>query len=289
VRYLAQPLGPLGIVVLLTTVGLSAGQQPARESFEVASVKPNPANDVPESVQLLSGGRLRMTGFRLQTLIRIAFASTSVQRIEQIVGGPSWIGSERFDIVAKANGELTPDAEGRRPQRLIEMLKTLLEDRFAVRVHMDTRTMPAFVLRVARNGKLGPQLKVSTVDCARPAGTAPDPDRWCGFRSVNGGGTVTARHVTMAEVAAYFGGYNVVGRPIADRTGLTDRYDFRIEFINAFIEAPNPGGAPLANPNADTGPGLFTALSEQLGLTLQPENAIVPVLVIDHVDRPTPD
>jgi len=289
VRSLALPLAPLSIVVLLTAIGSSAGQQPARESFEVASVKPNPANDVPESVQLLPSGGLRMTGFRLRTLIRVAFASTSIQRVEQIVGGPDWIASERFDIVAKANGELTPDAEGRRPQRLIEMLKTLLEDRFAVRVHTDTRTMPAFALRVARTGKLGPQLKVSTVECARPAGTAPDPDRWCGFRSVNNGGTVTARHVTMAEVAAYFGGYNVVGRPIADRTGLTDRYDFRLEFVNAFIDAPNPGGAPLPNPNADTGPGLFTAFSEQLGLTLQPENIALPVLVIDHVDHPTPD
>jgi len=287
VRYLAQQLA---LVVLLTTVGSSAAQRPAREAFEVASVKPNPANDVPESVQLLPGGGLRMTGFRLRTLIRIAFASTSIQRIEQIVGGPSWIGSERFDIVAKANGELTPDAEGRRPQRLIEMLQTLLEDRFAVRVHTDTRSMPAFVLRVVRDGKLGPQLKVSTVECARPLpGTPPDPDRWCGFRSINNGGNVTARHVTMAEVAAYFSGYNVIGRPIADQTRLPDRYDFHVEFVNAFIEAPNPGGAPVANPNADTGPGLFTAFSEQLGLTLQSENAALPVLVIDRVERPTPD
>ena len=290
VRYLAQPVGPLALVVLLTVVGSSAAQQPARESFEVASVKPNPANDVSESVQLLPGGGLRMTGFRLQTLIRVAFASTSIQRIEQIVGGPSWISSERFDIVAKANGELTPDAEGRRPQRLIDMLQTLLEDRFAVRVHVDTRTMPAFVLRVARDGKLGPQLKLSAVECARPrAGTPPDPDRWCGFRSINSGGNVTARHVTMGEVAAFFSGYNVIGRPIVDKTGLTDRYDFHVEFINGFIEAPNPGGAPVANPNADTGPGLFTAVSEQLGLTLQSENAAVPVLVIDRVEHPTPD
>jgi len=282
---------PLGFAVLLTVVGSVSGQQPPRESFEVASVKPNTAVDVPEAIQLLPGGGLRMTGFRLLTLLRVAYASTTIQRNDQLVGGPAWIASDRFDIVAKANGELTPDAEGRRPQRLIEMLKTLLEDRFAVRTHMETRKMPAFVLRVAaRDGRFGPKLKVSTVECARPVGgTRPDPDRWCGFRSTNGGGTVSARHVTMAEVAAYFAGYAVVGRPIVDETGLTDRYDFTVEFVNAFIENPNPNAPPIANPNADGGPSLFTALTEQLGLTLRSENASVPVLVVDRVEHPTPD
>jgi len=282
---------PLGLVVSLTVAGSVSGQQPARESFEVASIKPNAAVDVPEAVQLQPGGGLRMTGFRLLTLLRVAYASTTIQRNDQIVGGPSWISSDRFDIVAKANGELTPDAEGRRPQRLIEMLKTLLEDRFGVRTHMETRKMPAFVLRVAaRDGRFGPKLKVSTVECARPvAGTRPDPDRWCGFRSTNGGGTVSARHVTMAEVAAYFAGYAAVGRPVADQTALNDRYDFTVEFVNAFIENPNPNAPPIANPNADSGPSLSTALTEQLGLTLRSENAMVPVLVIDRVEHPTPD
>jgi uncharacterized protein (TIGR03435 family) len=287
-RHLALPLG---FVMSLTAIAPTSAQQPARESFEVASVKPNAAVDVPEAVQLLPGGGLRMTGFRLLTLLRVAYASTTIQRNDQIVGGPSWIASDRFDIVAKANGELTPDAEGRRPQRLIEMLKTLLEDRFSVRAHMETRKMPAFVLRVAaRDGRFGPKLKVSTVECARPvAGTRPDPDRWCGFRSTNGGGTVAARHVTMAEVAAYFAGYTVVGRPVADQTGLGDRYDFTVEFVNAFVENPNPNAPPIANPNADTGASLFTALTEQLGLTLHSENATVPVLVIDRVEHPSPD
>ena len=265
-------------------------QVQSRESFEVASVKPNPASDVPESVQLLPGGGVRMIGMRLKTLIRVVYSSPSIQRSEQIVGGPAWIASERFDILAKANGELTPDPEGRRPQRLIEMLRTLLEDRFSVRVHTEMRSMPAFALRVARDGRLGPQLKVSTAECARPqAGAKPDPDRWCGFRSVASGGNVTARHVTMAEVAAYFAGYTAVGRPIADQTGLADRYDFHLEFVNGFIEGPNPDAPPIPNPNADTGPGLFTALTEQLGLVLQSENARIPVLVIDRAEHPTPD
>jgi uncharacterized protein (TIGR03435 family) len=261
-----------------------------REAFEVASIKPNPSNDVPESIQVMPSGGIRMTGFRVSTLIRVVYAGTTVQRPDQIVGGPGWIGSERFDIVAKANGELTPDAEGRRPQRLIEMLRSLLEDRFAVRVHIEMRSMPAFAMRAARDGRLGPQLKVSTVECAWPGpGAKPDPDRWCGFRSMASGGNVTARHVTMAEVATYFAGYTVVGRPVADRTGLTGRYDLHVEFVNAFVENPNLNGAPIPNPNADSGPGLFTAMTEQLGLTLQAETAMIPVLVIDRVERPTPD
>ncbi len=280
----------LGAAVLLTSVASPRAQAPARESFEVASVKPNPSNDVAESVRLLPGGGLRMTGFRLRTLIRVAYASTTIQRNEQIVGGPPWIASERFDIVAKANGDLTPDAEGRRPQRLIDMLQTLLEDRFGVRTHTEMRRMQAFVLRVARTGQLGPQLKLSSSECARPrAGVPPDLEHWCGFRSAAGGGTVTARHVTMGDVAAYLSGYMVVGRPIADQTALADRYDFRLEFTNAFVENPNPDSPAIPNPNADSGPSLFTALTEQLGLTLRSDSVMLPVLVIDRVEHPTPD
>jgi uncharacterized protein (TIGR03435 family) len=281
-----------GVIVCLVSA-LSAGGAPllaqapvtAREAFEVASVKPNPSNDAPESAQLTAGGGVRMTGFRVSTLIRLVYATPAIQRPEQIVGGPAWIGSERFDIIAKANGELTPDAEGRRPQRLIAMLRSLLEDRFAVGVHTEQRRMSALALQlVARDAKFGPQLRVSTAECPTSVAT-PASDRWCGFRAV--GSTLTARNVTMPEVATYLSGYAVVGRPVEDRTGLSGRYDFELEFTNAFIVGPN--GAPAPNPAADSGTGLFTALKEQLGLTLQPENALLPVLVIDRVEHPTPD
>jgi uncharacterized protein (TIGR03435 family) len=255
----------------------TSAQTTKREAFEVASVKPNASTDVPETVSLQSGGGVRMTGFRLATLIRVVYAAGPIQTPDQFIGGPSWIRSDRFDIVAKAEGDLMFDPEGRRPARVIAMLKTLLEDRFAVSVHTESRRMPAFALRLSRRDRrLGPRLHESTVECPRYAPgivpAAPDPDRWCGFRRTPG--SVTGRYITMAEVAAFFSGFSVVGRPVEDRTGLMGRYDLRVEFIDG--------------PDADLG-SLYTAIGEQLGLTFQSERATVPVVVIDRAQHPTPD
>jgi uncharacterized protein (TIGR03435 family) len=246
-------------------------------AFEVASIKPNVSRDAAESVSLQPGGSLRMTGFRLRTLIRVAYASGTTLTPEQVVGGPAWLSSDRFDIVAKAEGDLMFDVEGRRPARVIAMLKTLIEDRFGVRVHTESHRIPAFALKLSRrDGQLGPQLNESKADCPRYApGAVPiagDPDRWCGFRRAPG--SVTARYITMPEVATYFSGFAIVGRPVLDRTGLTGRYDLRLQFIEG--------------PDADSG-SLFTALSEQLGLAFHSERAALPVIVIDRADRPTPD
>ena len=83
-----------------------------------------------------------------------------------------------------------------------------------------------------------------------------------------------ARYITMPEVATFFSGFAVVGRPVQDRTGLTGRYDLRVQFIEG--------------PDADSG-SLFTALREQLGLTFQSERTALPVIVIDRAEHPTPD
>jgi uncharacterized protein (TIGR03435 family) len=257
--------------------------QARTDAFEVASVKSNP-NDVAESISLQPNGGVRFTGFRLRTLITIAYGSPRLQRFDQFIGGPSWLGVDRFDIVAKAEGDISADAQGRRSDRLPAMLRTLLTDRFRLRVHDETREMPAFALRLARkDGTRGPQLRESTIECPRfvtgmPL-PQPDPDRWCGIRAV--GGTIVGRGVPATGIAGNLSGYPEVDRVVIDRTGLTGRYDFQIDY------APAVAGAPDAAPNG--GPSLFTALTEQLGLSLQPEKAVLPVIVIDHVERPTAD
>src|SRR5499427_6775485 len=176
-------------VVALWRAGFLCAQAAAdapRIAFEVASIKPNVSRDATESVSLQPGGGLRMTGFRLHTLIRVAYASGTTLTPAQVIGGPPWINSDRFDIVAKAEGDLMFDVEGRRPARVIAMLKTLIEDRFAVRVHPESRRMPAFALKLARrDGRLGPQLNESTWECPHYGpGAVPAPsdsERWCGF------------------------------------------------------------------------------------------------------------
>jgi len=247
-------------------------------SFEVASVKPNPSIDAPESVTLEPGGGIRMTGYRLINLILGAYGLRAIQMRDQIVGGPPWIYTDRFDIVAKAEGKLTFDSQGRQPAEALLMLKGLLEDRFKVRLHTEPRMMRAFALAVARrDGRLGPRLTASTAECPHygPGEAPPVPAAtvdWCGFRHVFG--RVEGRFVTMSEVASYFAASAAVRRPIEDRTRLDGRYDFSVEYAE---------GA-----DADAG-SFFTAFREQLGLKFDTVRTRVPVLVIDHAEQPTPD
>jgi uncharacterized protein (TIGR03435 family) len=283
----------LDSAVLLVTLTIGPCNTPAvhgqtrtdakADAFEVASVKPNP-NEAPEGISLQPNGGVRFTAFHLRTLIALAYGSQTIQRFDQFVGGPAWLASDRFDIVAKAEGDISSDAQGRRSDRMPAMLRTLLEDRFHLRVHAETREMPAFALRLAhRDGTFGPQLHESSVECPRFVTGKPlpevEPDRWCGIRAV--GGIITGRGVPSSQIAGNLGGYPVVDRVVIDRTGLTGRYDFQIEYSPAFANTPD---AP-----SNGGPSLFTALTEQLGLSLQPEKAVLPVIVIDHVEKPTPD
>lgn len=162
------------------------------------------------------------------------------------------------------------------------MLRSLLRDRFRLRVHSETRDMPAYGLVVARrDGTLGPELRESTTECPVPNAAAanPDPDRWCGIRAT--GGVIIGRSVSTAQLAGNLSGYPTVDRFVTDRTGLTGRYDFRLEYSPAFLQQ---GDAV-----AIAGPSLFTALTEQVGLRLQPETQTVPVLVIDNLEKPMPD
>ena len=251
-------------------------QTPATEAlaFEVASIRLNRDINASESSSVQPGGRVRLTGFHPITLILAAYATDTVQTAGQFIGGPSWLYTDRYDIVAKAEGDLMLNAEGRRPARAIAMLKKLLEDRFGVRIHTESRRMPVFALRLSRRDRRpGPELHTSTVQCpGSERGAAPAAaDRWCGFRREPG--SVTARFVTMPEVATFFSSFLVVGRPVTDRTGLAGRYDLRVEYM----EGPDDAGS------------LFTAFNEQLGLAFQPERAVMPVIVIDRAERPTPD
>jgi uncharacterized protein (TIGR03435 family) len=212
----------------------------------------------------------------VRTLITIAYRAEGIQRFDQLVGAPPWLAIERFDIAAKAAADPpTPDVGTRLPG----MLRALLRDRFGLRLHVETRDMPAYGLfRARRDGRLGPSLRESTTECPSAESDAR-PDLWCGIRAA--GGLVTGRAVSAAYLAGNLAGYPTVDRFVTDRTGLTGRYDFTLEYSPAFLD---PGGVSVT-----AGPSLFTALTEQLGLSLRPETKTVPVLVIDRVERPTPD
>jgi uncharacterized protein (TIGR03435 family) len=273
--------------------------------FEVASVKPNKSGDGRVMLGVQPGGRFTATNVPLRVLIRNAYQLQDFQ----IVGAPSWIADERFDIVAKAEGG---DAMGDpfraeqngQPSRGQLMIRALLADRFKLVVHNEEKEMPIYALILARSdGKLGPQLKASDVDCAAiiaaararggrgPMGPPPDPGRGgpppqCGVRI--GPGNMAVGGSPMTQVASSLSIF--AGRIVVDKTGLSGAYDFTLTWTPDQMPQRPPGAPePLVNgvPIDPNGPSLFTAVQEQLGLKLDSQRGAVAVLVIDRVERPT--
>jgi len=272
-------------------------QAPAdKPKFEVASVRQNTADDGKIMIGVQPGGRFNAVNVPLWDLIRQAYA---VQRT-QIVGAPDWTETARYDIVAKAEGgEIGPTIPGMPAGPLNFMLQDLLEDRFKLRTHRETREMPVYALMLARSDRqLGPALRPSTADCAAmrgrgargfgppPPGPPPPGQKpVCGMRFAPN--QLLAGGVPLAQLTQVLS--QITQRNVVDRTGLEGNFEFEVTFTpERMPQGPPPPGAqlPSIDPN---GPSIFTALQEQLGLKLESERAPVEVLVIDHVERPTPD
>ena len=263
-------------------------------SFEVASVKENRSGDLRSPMRTEPGGRFTATNVLLKFLIAEAFMGPQpVHLSSRIVGGPDWINSTRFDIIAKASTEFRSSPEGP-PNELVLMLRSLLEDRFKVRTHRETRELPVYELVVARaDGKLGPQLRQSTANCdGPPPPRQPNEPPPCG--AMRGPARVMAGGIPMRRFAEMLTAIMAVGTPasadgrlVVDKTGLSGRFAFNLTWAPDQIPtvAPPPGIPPV-DPN---GPSLVTALQEQLGLKLESAKGPVEVLVIDSVERPTPD
>jgi uncharacterized protein (TIGR03435 family) len=200
----------------------------------------------------------------------------------QLVGAPDWIGTERFDIAAKAPGDVPPTPfGGTLPEAL--MLRSLLEDRFKFTLHRETRDMPIYALVVARSdGRLGPRLRRPASDycdqqykaAGKPGATPPPASSpLCGIDSPTTGELI-AGAFPLSEFASLLSG--TMDRIIVDRTGLTGGWDFDLKW---------------SSPDATTAgrPSIFTALQEQLGLRLEATTGPVEVLVIDRVEPLIPD
>jgi uncharacterized protein (TIGR03435 family) len=259
----------IAAALLITFIVMPASlfaQAPAsgapKPSFDVASIKLNKSGNSSSGSSTRPGGRLTVTNETLRELIREAY----VLQDFQVVGGPGWMSSDRFDIAAK--GDANPNDD---QMRL--MLQSLLAERFDLVVHTETKDMPIYALvRAREDGKLGASLTVSDIDCAGPA---PRP-RPCGSHINLGpkGATIVAVSTSMARLAASLS--SQLDRIVLDRTGLAGGFDVDLRWT--------PEQA------ADTsGPSLFTALQEQLGLKLESTRGPVEVLVIDRVEPPTAD
>jgi uncharacterized protein (TIGR03435 family) len=273
--------------------------------FEVASVKPVADNG--------RYGRFLPTPQRFEySELPIGwFLRTALQKPDyQVIGAPGWIETEFYTIMAKP-------PEGTPSGAMATMMLNLLKDRFQLATHLETRELLIFNLVMARkDGRLGPNLKVTPADCqatvaernaaleAAAAGRGarppmpplgdPNAPPACGFGRI-GIGDVAVNGRTIAQFVTTLSEW--VGSPVIDKTGLTGLYDFTLKSSPEGLHVPGPLGrtmalriaqAPAPPVDPDT-PSLFVALQEQLGLKLEGARGPVEVVVIDRLERPTPD
>jgi uncharacterized protein (TIGR03435 family) len=246
----------------------------------------------PSSVGRLNTGCLALadpdnTGLIQRAYVRFADGHPHWPGIVTIKGGPAWIYSELYDINAKAEGNPNEDMM-RGP-----MMQALLEDRFQLKIHRETREVPVYSLTVAQSGsQLRPFAEGS---CTPMPLTVPMPElapgqEYCKVKVglSTGKPVVDAQGSTLAEFSQLLN--LVLDRPVIDKTGITGKFDIRLEFgINEATPRFLPGGdlARFAEAASNsTGPSVFSAIQE-LGLKLEPTQGSRDFLVIDHVERPT--
>jgi len=278
----------LSVVMVVTALAQTPERVP---TFEVASVKRNTSGDSRAPMRTQPGGRFVATNVLLKFLIAAAFGMPDPPSLidARILGGPEWIGSERYDINAKANIEFRPSPDG--PAReLLLMIRSLLEERFKLKAHRETRELPIYELVLARaDRRLGPEMRKPAADCDAAIAAGIPPPRQpgepppCGL--MGGPARTIAGGATMAQLAANLSVR--LERLVVDKTGLTGRFAFNLAWTpDRMPTAEPPAGVLPVDPN---GPSLFTALQEQLGLKLEPARGPVDVLVIDRVEHPAAD
>jgi uncharacterized protein (TIGR03435 family) len=262
-----------------------AGTAPKLPAYEVASIKPDKSGTDMTMLRTTPVGFIA-TNVPLKMLIQQAYGVED----NQILGAPSWIGSARFDIEAKVSSSETDALRDLSPDQRRLMLQPLLADRFQLKVHTEVRDLPILALVVAKGG---PKLHE-----AKPGDTYPNGIK--GFDGEPGGpglmhmgpGQLTAQGLAMSDVAKLLS--QQLGRTVHDKTGLAAKYDFTLQWTPDRGASPMPGAAepgqqgPGATLSTDSsGPSLFTAIQEQLGLKLDSQKGPVEVVIIDHVEAPS--
>jgi bla regulator protein BlaR1 len=288
--------GTLG-AVSVRAQGAQGTAAAAGPEFEAASIKPNKGVG-PFGIGFQPGGRFNATNVTLRMLISAAYGTPQPLPPFQVLGGPAWLDTDRFDVMAKAAGNPMPGPAGPPPEMFL-MIQKLLADRFHLAVHRETQELPVYALVMSRpDGKLGGHLRITATDCAAIMSAArngappapPGPDSpFCGIRG--GLGRFIGSSATMAIISNVLS--RQVNRVVLDRTGLAGSYDFELEWTPEQMptgpgnnDEQRPGALPP--PPAD-GPSLFTALQEQLGVKLDSTKGPVNVLAVDRAEPPSAD
>jgi uncharacterized protein (TIGR03435 family) len=292
------------ITALAQTAEMSEWQKAAggKMEFDVASVRPDTGDFKPPSIALSNddGSQPRdglfHTDFPLSVDIEFAYRISLAPEQEQAMLStvPKWVKTDRYLIEARSPGKPTKD-------QVRLMMQSLLEERFGLKVHVETRTVPVLAMVLAKPGKLGPKLiphsegppcAESLPQSAPPASNPPFP---CGVyslrRTADGNAIWGSRNTTMALVAPMLPTLGGLGKPVVDQTGLTGNYDVSVEFSMEATRnaqrAANAAASPDAAAEPPPGMTFMDAVGEQLGLKLEPTKAPVQMLVIDHIERPS--
>ncbi|MGA2909127.1 MAG: TIGR03435 family protein [Terracidiphilus sp.] len=250
-----------------------AGQ---RRAFEVATIKPN--NETHPGFNLrMDPGNFLAQHVSIENLISWAY---STKNNDQIVGGPSWVRTDFFDVQAKASeadiGAINKLGQAERVEQSRLLVQSLLADRFQLRVSFKTHEVPVYALVVAKGGPKIREVEATPMPPGTPPGTQPPPGAHWSRLARSGPNRYTASAWPMNLTADWLSRFDEVGnRPVVDETGLKGSYDFVLD-----------GVSQTTTPD-DSVTSIFTALQEQLGLKLEPQKAPVEVMIIDHIEQPS--
>jgi uncharacterized protein (TIGR03435 family) len=263
---LSRPIFAAALICCAVTG--SRGEDSNVAAFEVASIRPVRANsdNGPQRVNLFP--QFTAQNATLKDLLLLAYDVRNFQ----VAGRPAWFDSDRYDISAKMAGTPVPGRDAMMLQR--RRLQLLLQDRFKLAVHRETRELPVYELTVSKGG---PKLKAPTCTESDPKNPGPAPGKAvmdsCGFSGFFKG-RFEASSATIGDLVKALA--NLVDRTVVDKTGI--RGTFRVVLTFAVDDSP------AAN---DTAPNIFTAIQEQLGLKLESGRGPVEVMVIDHAEKPS--
>ena len=261
------------IFLIILTCAFAQQPAPKRPEFAVGSIRPSHSEGRPEV------GNFNGRGYGKNATLKMMMATAYQVPAFQISGGPKWVDSDRFDIEARAEDPKT----GYIQLRL--MMQSLLEDRFRLKLHRETRESSVYLL-VATRGRL--KMRSST-DQTTPDATAPPSSPTDGPTrggALLGRGMLITNAATMSFLAKLL--TSELGRPVLDQTNLKGRFDIRLEWTPDAQATPDVDGGDLDATRTDL-PGLFTALREQLGIEVKAGRGPVEFLAIDSAEKPSPN
>ncbi len=263
------------VVSSWVTFGQTAAPPPAPlPEFTAVSIKPNKSADSRVMMRGNRGGRLDATNVPVRTLITWAYQV----REFQISGEPSWVDSERFDVVTKSDGN--PRFDFLKPE-LETMFQGVLADRFKLALHRETKELPVYSLVAAKNGP-----KIHPVD-EQGCPEVPTPENPCRFLRRPQFAQLKGEKAPMGALVLMLS--IVTGKTVVDKTDLKGSFSYTLDwkkYLDQLQASSGPEVPQIFDP-ASVGPAIASALEEQLGLKLESTKGPVEILVIDHVERPT--